>query len=147
MHTLTCHHKPMQHQVNGCCRRQCTSRVERGPKACSSIMKRDFAVIQTGCSCYKSVTVAKWPVYVVQAGMQNSNTGSSQSSRRADSIHSKNPGRCPVLILPGFLSNNTTSQQSQYRELANNLLTLGHPAAGVMIVEQLPAQTATSQAV
>jgi hypothetical protein len=46
------------------------------------------------------------------------------------SSNSSSSSRSPVLILPGFLSNNTTSETSQYRELADNLLQLGHPAAG-----------------
>jgi len=41
--------------------------------------------------------------------------------------------RTPVLILPGFLSNNTVAKGSQYQEMAVNLLELGHPAAGVMM--------------
>eukprot|EP00879_Flechtneria_rotunda_P014856 GHRR01015523.1.p2 GENE.GHRR01015523.1~~GHRR01015523.1.p2 ORF type:complete len:145 (-),score=25.45 GHRR01015523.1:2536-2970(-) len=39
--------------------------------------------------------------------------------------------RLPVVILPGFLSNNTTAPDSQYRELQQNLLQLGHPEAGM----------------
>jgi hypothetical protein len=41
-----------------------------------------------------------------------------------------------VLILPGFLSNNTTAATSQYSELKESLLARDHPAA-----EILPANT------
>ncbi|WIA15276.1 hypothetical protein OEZ85_001947 [Tetradesmus obliquus] len=54
----------------------------------------------------------------------------------SSSGNNSSSSRSPVLILPGFLSNNTTSATSQYRELADNLLQLGHPAA-----EILPAST------
>eukprot|EP00879_Flechtneria_rotunda_P027747 GHRR01029738.1.p1 GENE.GHRR01029738.1~~GHRR01029738.1.p1 ORF type:complete len:133 (+),score=35.59 GHRR01029738.1:219-617(+) len=40
--------------------------------------------------------------------------------------------RLPVVILPGFLSNNTTAPDSQYRELQQNLLQLGHPEAEIL---------------
>ncbi|KAF8060626.1 hypothetical protein HT031_004803 [Scenedesmus sp. PABB004] len=43
--------------------------------------------------------------------------------------------RCPVLVLPGFLSNATTSPGSQYSELAANLRARGHA------VDVLPAHT------
>lgn len=44
--------------------------------------------------------------------------------------------RLPVLILPGFLSNNTTAATSQYSELKESLLARDHPAADI-----LPANT------
>lgn len=55
-----------------------------------------------------------------------------QAEVTSSSGNNSSSSRSPVLILPGFLSNNTTSATSQYRELADNLLQLGHPEAGGM---------------
>lgn len=136
MHTLRCHQKPMQQQAIGYCWTPATSRgVKQLSKTRSSGRCSGCTAIpprQTRLCCSKALSAAtRHRIVVVHASIQNGSSGdSSSSSLRTESV-SGNGARCPVLILPGFLSNNTTSEQSQYRELADNLLALGHPAAGV----------------
>lgn len=85
-------------------------------------------------SAFCSMCVSKNPNVGMNAARHPLLTSSSRTLAsgppRAVSTKQAARKRLPVLILPGFLSNNTTSPSSQYTELAQSLLALEHPAAG-----------------
>lgn len=98
------------------------------------------------CKHYKNKSTTKFIPFSsaeytsksVHTGLGHSSSSNRSLASKAHSLNgslgaegNQNGSRSPVLILPGFLSNNTTAPQSQYRELADNLIALGHPAAGL----------------
>lgn len=146
MHLLKCTQSTQQHTVPSE-----TGRFDRSHRASASLraltstsftgsvlrpkLQAYAANSRSYAACDHQQLTPSWGLSSIPASRQRS-TGSSRRKRLyiiARSTAGANGSRCPVLILPGFLSNNTNSERSQYRELADNLLALGHPAAGVHV--------------
>lgn len=73
---------------------------------------------------------------MIASSKASAQLASHRTSVKAHASSAAGSKRLPVLILPGFLSNNTLAPSSQYSELRESLLALDHPAA-----EILPANT------